>query len=545
MDEDRANLWHHRTKIVTAQSLTPLDVRDIVLAGGEYALLDMREEGSFSEKRLLLASCLPLSRLEIRAHRLVPRRSVPLIVMDAGDGALAQIGQERLRRLGYEDVRIMFGGVDGWEAAGLPVYSGVNVLTKAFGEVVHTRCRTPDITANELKRWIDEDRNFVILDSRPFHEYRYHTIPGAISVPGAELTARVGHVVPDPATTIVVNCAGRTRSIIGCQSLINAGVPNDVYALRNGTMGWKLAGYELEEGASRSWESSDPVNPENARSQALTIAKRHGVEMVTWADLAQMRADPSRTIYLFDVRTPDEYVAGHVPEVLNAPGGQLVQAFDDYVGVRNGTVVLVDPLQIRAVMTASWLNQIGQSQTLVVSDPPVSNEYGEAPYSGPPLPDVSSIDAGNLARQIDRGEVCVLDLSTSVEYQSGHVPTAFWFLHGRESMLETVTRNAGSFVLVGPDVPLLKLAAANIAAQTGKPVSQLKGGLDAWLAAGHHTEAGMSRPLGPVNDVWYKPYEIKDPLIETDMANSYLEWEVELTSKISADTIEFSPFRSS
>ncbi|WP_459655385.1 rhodanese-like domain-containing protein, partial [Achromobacter xylosoxidans] len=67
---------------------------------------------------------------------------------------------------------------------------------------------------------------------------------------------RAHGLAPDPKTTIVVNCAGRTRSIIGAQTLINLGVPNPVYALENGTQGWYLADFELDHGASRRYEDA-------------------------------------------------------------------------------------------------------------------------------------------------------------------------------------------------------------------------------------------------------------------------------------------------
>ena len=82
----------------------------------------------------------------------------------------------------------------------------------------------------------------VVLDSRPFDEFQRVSIPTATNVPGAELVLRIRDIAPSPDTLVVVNCAGRTRSIIGAQSLINAGLPNKVVALRNGTMGWSLAG---------------------------------------------------------------------------------------------------------------------------------------------------------------------------------------------------------------------------------------------------------------------------------------------------------------
>src|ERR1044072_3943889 len=98
--------------------------------------------------------------------------------------------------------------------------------------------------------------------------------PGSVSVPVAELVLRAGAVAPDPQTTVIVNCAGRTRSIIGTQSLINAGLPNRVVALRNGTIGWTLASRKLEHGANRRGD----IGPfEGANENAREVAYRAGV----------------------------------------------------------------------------------------------------------------------------------------------------------------------------------------------------------------------------------------------------------------------------
>src|SRR3974390_396022 len=100
-------------------------------------------------------------------------------------------------------------------------------------------------------------------------------IPGSVSVPGAELVLRAGRVAPDPETTIIVNCAGRTRSIIGTQSLINAGIANKVVALRNGTIGWTLAGKDLEYGADRRGGGGFEDTKASARDVAYRAGVRH------------------------------------------------------------------------------------------------------------------------------------------------------------------------------------------------------------------------------------------------------------------------------
>src|ERR1043166_5075383 len=181
-------------------------------------------------------------------------------------------------------------------------------------------------------------------------------IPGSVSVPGAELVLRAGQAAPDPKTTIVVNCAGRTRSIIGTQSLINAGVPNKVVALRNGTIGWTLARHTLAHGADRRGAIG---TFESAAANARDVAYRAGVRRLDRQDFAALAAQTRRTLYCFDVRDAEEYAAGHLGGFRHYAGGQLVQEIDMAAPVRGARIVLSDDKQIRADMTASWLAQMG------------------------------------------------------------------------------------------------------------------------------------------------------------------------------------------
>src|SRR3984893_15514306 len=216
--------------------VSPRALKAMLADGGELALLDVREELLFSRGHLLHARSLPLSRLELRIRALVPRRATRIVLVDDGDG-LAQRAAGTLERLGYTDVGHLDGGLASWTAEGFEPFSGINVPSKAFGEFVEHADATPNIGAEELEKLLRGRANVVVLDSRPFDEYSRMSIPTGIDVPGAELVLRVRDLAPSADTAVVVNCAGRTRSIIGAQSLINAGVPNKVVALRNGTMG--------------------------------------------------------------------------------------------------------------------------------------------------------------------------------------------------------------------------------------------------------------------------------------------------------------------
>src|SRR5207237_846041 len=175
------------------------------------------------------------------------------------------------------------------------------------------------------------------------------------SVPGAELVLRAGKAAPDPDTTIIVNCAGRTRSIIGAQSLINAGVPNKVRALRNGTIGWTLAKHTLDHGADRRGGIG---LFEGAADNARDVAYRAGVRHLGAREAEALAADTRRTLYRFDVRDEAEYTAGHLAGFRHYAGGQLVQEIDMAAPVRGARILLTDDKSVRADMTASWLAQM-------------------------------------------------------------------------------------------------------------------------------------------------------------------------------------------
>jgi rhodanese-related sulfurtransferase len=222
--------------------------------------------------------------------------------------------------------------------------------------LVESRRHTPSLSAGEVARLIEAKANIAILDVRRFDEYATMNIPGSVSVPGGELVLRAGRAAPDPETTIIVNCAGRTRSIIGAQSLINAGVSNKVMALRNGTIGWTLAQQQLEHGADRRGGIGAF---EDAKAKAREVAYRAGVRHVGMAEMVVLEAQTDRTLYRFDVRDGEEYAAGHIPGFSHYPGGQLVQEIDMAAPVRGARLLLTDNMGVRADMTASWLAQMG------------------------------------------------------------------------------------------------------------------------------------------------------------------------------------------
>jgi rhodanese-related sulfurtransferase len=511
----------------TPRPLSAAAVKAMLGDGKELALIDVREELTYSRNHLLWARSVPLSRLELRFASLVPHKTTRIVLCDDNDG-LAERAAEILGRAGYGNMSYLDGGIAAWSKAGLVLFSGMHVPSKAFGEFVEHDSGTPSISAAELAELMRTGADLKVLDSRPFDEYSRISIPTGINVPGAELVLRVRDIVPSPATTIVVNCAGRTRSIIGAQSLINAGVPNKVVALRNGTMGWHLAGLNCASGKTDRFPDVTENGLAWAKPAARAVADKFGVERADNEMLVRWRSDDTRTTYLFDVRDPAEYEAGHLPGAISAPGGQLVQATDAYAGTLGARIVVSDDSEVRALMTASWLKQMGWIDVFVLPEAgsetgqPANIVLGEAPAE-------AAIDFSALLA-ID--DVTIIDLSASPSYRRGHVPGAWFAIRSRLARALAKIPLRGELVLTSEDGLLAGLAVDEARTLVKSPVHWLKGGNAAWAAAGFPLATDAKMADEPV-DVWLKPYErVGDP---KKAMNEYLSWEVDLLERIKQD----------
>lgn len=521
---------------ISSQTITPDALWDLMRAERPFALIDLRDLGAFSTGHLFMASCLPLSRLELLTPSRLPRKHIPIVLLSgsADDAYLTERGAQVLADAGYTDLYVLPGGTEAWAGTGREVFTGVNVPSKAFGEFVEHWYDTPRMTAAELHERQQRGDKLIVLDSRPFEEFQRMSIPAGRDCPGAELVRRIHDEIDDPEKLVVVNCAGRTRSIIGAQSLINAGIPNPVVALKDGTMGWKLAGLTLERGKTSVVPPPSDAGLAAAVAAARRVASQCGVRTIEPAEVATWLADEEQFTVVLDIRTRDEFVEGHWPGAIHAPGGQLVQATDEYVSVRNARLVLCDSADgVRGTMTAHWLLQLAwPSVSVVVAQAP-------DPVRGPdeqhwPLPaGVAEVSAKEWAdNSVDS---IVLDLSVSRVYKTGHLPGAAWTSRARLAealdLLTAEQPDKKAVLLAGPGDGSLSFAAADV--QRLRPdlsVSVLAGQPDSWLAAGLPVETDNARWIHAPEDVWLAPSEGK---VNPEQAmQQYLDWEVGLVDQV-------------
>jgi len=529
-------------------TITPKTLKQWLHDGQEIALLDIREHGQYGEEHLFYIVSVPYSRLEIEIERLVPRKDVRMVLVGDNEGILSAIANQRLNALGYKNVHALEGGMRAWKQAGYEVFAGVNLPSKAFGELAEHAFNTPRISAVELNERIAAKDDLVILDGRPFAEYKKMSIPTASCCPNGELALRIDDIVTSPDTTIVINCAGRTRSIIGAQTLINLGIPNKVLALENGTQGWYLEDLSLDHGQTRKYPDQinhSALEARQARSRAL--AEKHGVRFVETHTISQWLKEKDRTTFLCDVRTPEEYALGTIPGAQHTPGGQLVQATDQYIGVKGSRLVLIDSENVRAPAMASWLAMLGWEVVVwenafksPVTDT-VRNQVSDTPQNAQTQRDeilYKEIHADQIAECIKTG-FKLIDLRPSMKYREAHIKNAIWSIRPKLSQLAALLADQ-SVVLLTEEIEVAKVATIDLKEIGVKEVCICAANATAWQGLTLPTEATPNSPTDDqCIDYLFFVHDRHDG--NKAAARQYLAWEMNLLAQI--DEQEKSAFK--
>lgn len=516
-----------------SQIITPAQLQQWLFDGQEIALFDVREHGQYGEAHLFHGQNLPYSQLELEVSRLAPNPAVRLVIYDQDGTDLAVRAAARLAALGYTQVHILQGGAEGWQAAGLQLFAGVHVPSKAFGELVEEARHTPHISAVELADWQARGEPLLLLDGRPFDEYRKMTIPGSVCCPNGELGYRLPELLRDETTPVVVNCAGRTRSIIGAQTLIDLGVKNPVYALENGTQGWFLADLQLEHGSSRRYpDAVSPLAQEKQRQAAQALAERAGVKTVNAQVVADWAADARRSLFLCDVRTAEEFAAGTLRGAQHTPGGQLIQSTDLYVGVRHARLVLMDCDGIRAPIVASWLRQLGHDAYVLEGGIDSGFAVEASPvFAGPSLP---TINVQALDDALKDAAVALIDLRPSMSFRKSHIHGSYWSIRPLLAAVVAHENRPLVFLADGPEVA--RLAALELPDAQRYQVRLLEGGLQAWQNAGLAlVENAAALPDEQCIDFLFFTHDRHSG--NKNAARQYLAWETGLLAQMTAQEV--------
>lgn len=502
-------------------SITPNDVMDRLRAGSpEWAFIDLREAGEAAEGHPFGSVNIPFGRLELDLPVMLPRRDVSVVLFDAGDG-VAERAARHMAKAGWRNIMTVANGAVGWAAQGLPLFKGEHSFSKAFGEWVQHEYAVPEIGPDDLFQRMQSGTAPLLIDGRPLSEHRTFTLPHSVNCPNAELALRLSD---DPGQPIVVHCAGRTRSIIGAQTLRDFGLAGQVMALRDGTQGWELTGRQREMGANRSLPLPEGPNRERARARARRLMAEFGLPTARAADVREWAADGSRTTYFFDPRPEDE---GTAPAGFRrAPGTTLIQQTDRFIAVKGARVVLWDPLLVRAAFAALWLNRMGIEAHVMTEDPPA-------------LPTVAPLQLPDLPPTITTlpPDALLLDLRSAVAFRSAHPRGAQRALRARIDRIPL--SHASPVVLIPGDAHMARLVAGDLA-QAGHPaMGCLPDDPATWQAAG--LTIVTDTPDDPSRDIDTVRFCAGRHRGNLDDARAYLDWETGLLDRLAASGLTFWP----
>ena len=358
-----------------------------------------------------------------------------------------------------------------------------------------------------------------------------------------ELALRVTDITKelDPDTTVIVNCAGRTRSVIGTRVLQRMGMKN-IFGLKNGTSGWLLGGYDLETGGDRL-ELPEP-SPEGlavAEAYAARLAEEDGVRYLD-VDTVQPMLDEreEKTCYFVDVRTTQEYSEGHIPGFRWFPGGQVVQRSDDVLVVKNCPVVFSCDGRARATFIASWYRQFGFEEVYAVdggctawskSGRQLETGSGEVAPNG--LEEARSQVTLVSPQELEANRpATVINVENSQDFTRGHVPGARWVPRGSLELqiAELVPDKSASIAVTCNNGQNAVLAAVTLKEIGYQNITALEGGMVAWRQIGLGIEEGLSGVMRAPTDVVLSGPERNF----ADMMN-YLRWETALGEKYAID----------
>ena len=494
----------------------------------EIALFDVREHGQYGESHLFLATSVPYSRLEFDAARLAPRKSVRLVVYDEDGLGVSRLAAEALMHQGYLQVYILNGGTQGWKNAGFNLFAGVNLPSKTFGELVEHKCHTPRVTADELTRMMASAEDLIVLDGRPQSEFKKMSIPTAQCCPNGELAYRIKTHVKNSDTKIVINCAGRTRSIIGAQTLINLGVKNPVYALENGTQGWYLQDYILDHGKIAQY--AEPKVDDELLLATKALQAKYEIPLISDEQFSSWSKDSNRSLYLCDVRTAEEFSLNGLRGAQHSPGGQLIQATDQFVGVRNARIVLYDSDGVRAITVASWLKQMGHDVSVLRDGVNSKVSLPNARFDHTLGSRV--ITTAELLDILRDNSATLLDIRGSMQFRKAHLPNSKWTIRPR--LIDAVSQLDKPILLISDD-PALTYGALLELQRFGLTASlyELK---EAAFPDELKVTSSESNPCDEeCIDFLFFVHDRHDG--NKEAARRYLEWETGLISQLDADEI--------
>jgi rhodanese-related sulfurtransferase len=248
--------------------------------------------------------------------------------------------------------------------------------------------------------------------------------------------------------------------------------------------------------------------------------------------LRRLAADASRTLYVLDIRSAEEFAQGSLIGAVHAPAVQITQATDQWIGVRRARVVLLDDTGLRAAITAVFLRMLGYTVFVLTHIEKLAGEgflRADAP-STPSRRSLEPIEPQEAAARTKQGAANLLDLRSSMQFRAGHLRGACWAIRPRLTSMKLSP--ARPVFLIGPP-SAAEPAARDLAAAGFREIRRVTGDLENWRRSGLAVEATPDQPSDQeAIDFLFFVHDRHDGNMEA--ARRYLAWETGLVAQLDA-----------
>ena len=101
--------------------------------------------------------------------------------------------------------------------------------------------RVKETNVPDVKRRMDEEEKFLLVDVREDNEWARGHLPGAVHLSKGIIERDIERTVPDPNAKLILYCGGGFRSALVAENLQKMGYTN-VESMDGGWKGWLDAG---------------------------------------------------------------------------------------------------------------------------------------------------------------------------------------------------------------------------------------------------------------------------------------------------------------
>ena len=299
-------------------NIEPDDLSDFIdESSSPYLLIDARSKNKFNFGHIPSAISIPLQTLQSNQKILDNLKAKDKKLIFYSDGPTCALCTEAARLAseeGYQDIKVMLSGVQGWER------NGGNLAV-----------------SDEMIK----NSHVVLIDTRPAAIVQSGYISTAANLTAKDLNSEAEFDFPTKKDTPIV-LYGTDNDIFDAEEVISGWGFKNILRVDGGLNGWKQRGNDVTSGAAPG-------------SEGITWSPMPNNNIISVKQFKETLKKQSDELVIIDVRTAKESAKGKLKKSLNIPLENLASRLDEIP--QGKTVITHCASGARAEMAAMFLSQ--------------------------------------------------------------------------------------------------------------------------------------------------------------------------------------------